>query len=70
VGRVGELGVVGGRPGADLVAFVNGEVVQYEAEPEVGGIAAASKLPWQAKWRWVVFSRLDWIESLAKNPGR
>src|SRR5215210_450243 len=41
VGCVGELDVVVGGPGAHLVAFVDGEVVEHEREPEVGGVAAA-----------------------------
>src|SRR5215217_7676162 len=41
VGCVGELDVVVGGPGAHLVAFVDGEVVEHEREPDVGAVAAA-----------------------------
>jgi hypothetical protein len=41
VGCVGEFDVVVGRPGAQLVAFVWGEVVEHEGEPCLGRVAGA-----------------------------
>lgn len=44
VRRVGELGVVVGRPGTHLVAFVDGEVVEHERESRLERVAAADLL--------------------------
>jgi len=41
MGRVGELDVVVRSPGADLVAFVDGEVVEHECEPCLSWVAGA-----------------------------
>ena len=41
MGCVGKLDVVGLGPFAHLVAFVRGEVVEHEREPELGRVAGS-----------------------------